>query len=119
MAKKWIIIIVVIALIGVSVLAVRDLRSYPQNLGEYLQDLLTTYNMTPSADDFFEPVEDPYLAFAKMLNLIPTSAQSNDSINMRKVRLISEQFVFAVEICTAIQRAASYQSRRPLYCRRL
>jgi len=93
MAKKWIIIIVVIALIGVSVLAVRDLRSHPQNLGEYLHDLLTTYNMTPSADDFFEPVEDPYLAFAKMLNLIPTSAQSNDSINMRKVRLISEQFV--------------------------
>ena len=44
MAKKWIIIVVVIALIGVSVLAVRDLRSYPQNLGEYVQDLLTTYN---------------------------------------------------------------------------
>ena len=93
MAKKWIITVVVIALIGVSVLAVRDLRPYPQNLGEYLQDLFTTYNMTPSTDDFFEPVEDPYLAFAKMLNLIPTSAQGKDSINMRKVRLISEQFI--------------------------
>jgi len=93
MAKKWIIIVLVIAVIGVSVLAVRDLRSYPQNLGEYLQYLLTTNNITPNEDDFFEPVEDPYLAFAKMLNLIPTSAQSNDSVNMRKVRLISEQLL--------------------------
>jgi predicted TIM-barrel fold metal-dependent hydrolase len=93
MARKWIIIVLVIAVIGSSVLAVRDLRSYPQNLGEYLQDLFTTNNITPSADDFFEPVDDPYLAFAKMLNLIPTSAQTNDSVNMRKVRLISEQFL--------------------------
>jgi predicted TIM-barrel fold metal-dependent hydrolase len=91
--KKWIIIVVAIAVISVSVLAILDLRPYPQNLGEYLQDLFTTNNITPSADDFFEPVEDPYLAFAKMLNLIPTSAQSNDRINMRKVRLISGQFL--------------------------
>ena len=93
MIKKWIIIVVAIAVISVSVLAILDLRPYPQNLGEYLQDLFTTNNITPSADDFFEPVEDPYLAFAKMLNLIPTSAQSNDRINMRKVRLISGQFL--------------------------
>jgi len=76
MAKKWIIIVVAIAVISVSVLAVRDLRPYPQNLGEYLQDLFATNNVTPSTDDFFEPVDDPYLAFAQMLNLISTSAQS-------------------------------------------
>jgi predicted TIM-barrel fold metal-dependent hydrolase len=93
MAKKWIIIVVAIAVISLSVLAVRDLRPYPQNLGEYLQDLFTTNNITPSADDFFEPVEDPYLAFAQMLNLIPTSAQSNNRINMRKARLISGKFL--------------------------
>jgi len=93
MAKKWIIIVVVIAVISVSVLAVRDLRSYPQNLGEYLQDLFVTNGIAPSEDDFFEPVEDPYLAFAKILNLIPTSAQSNDRINMRKARLISKQLL--------------------------
>jgi predicted TIM-barrel fold metal-dependent hydrolase len=91
--KKWIIIVVAIAVISVSVLAILDLRPYPQNLGEYLQDLFTTNNITPSADDFFEPVEDPYLAFAKMLNLIPTSAQSNDRISVRKARRISEQFL--------------------------
>ncbi len=96
MAKKWIIIVVAIAVISVSVLAVHDLRPYPQNLGEYLQDLFTTNNVTPSTDDFFEPVDDPYLAFAKMLNLIRTPAQSNDRITMRKARLISEQFL-AVE----------------------
>ncbi len=93
MVKKWIIIVLAIAVISISVLAIRDLRPYPQNLGEYLHDLFTTNNITPSAADFFEPVEDPYLAFAKMLNLIPTSAQSNDRINMRKARRISEQFL--------------------------
>jgi len=93
MVKKALLVLLVIAVISVSLLAARDLRSYPQNLGEYLQDLFTTNNVTPSTDDFFEPVDDPYLAFAKMLDLIPTSAQSNDSVNMRKVRLISEQFL--------------------------
>jgi predicted TIM-barrel fold metal-dependent hydrolase len=62
-------------------------------LGEYLQDLFTTNNITLSEGDFFEPVEDPYLTFAQMLNLIPTAAQSNDRISMRKARLISEQFL--------------------------
>ena len=93
MVKKWIIIVVVIALIGASVLAIRDSRSYPQNLGEYLQDLFTTNNVTPSEGDFFEPVDDPYVAFAKMLNLIPTSAQSNDGITTREASIISEQFL--------------------------
>ena len=93
MVKKALLVLLVIAVVSVSLLAVRDLRSYPQNLGEYLQDLLATNNITPNEDDFFEPVEDPYLAFAKMLNLIPTSAQSNDRINMRKARRISEQFL--------------------------
>lgn len=93
MVKKWIIIVLAIVVISFSVLAIRDLRPYPQNLGEYLQDLLVTNGIAPNEDDFFEPVEDPYLAFAKMLNLIPTSAQSNDRINMRKARRISEQFL--------------------------
>ncbi len=94
MAKKWIIIAVVaIAVISVSVLAVHDLRPYPQNLGEYLQDLFATNNVTPDESDFFEPVEDPYLAFAKMLNLVSTPAQSNDSVTTRKANLISEQFL--------------------------
>jgi predicted TIM-barrel fold metal-dependent hydrolase len=96
MAKKWVIIVVVIAVISCSVLAIRDLRPYPQNLGEYLHDLFTTNGIAPNEDDFFEPVEDPYLAFAKMLNLISTSAQSNDRVTMRKAGLISKQF-FAVK----------------------
>jgi len=94
MAKKWIITAVVaIAVISVSVPAVHDLRPYPQNLGEYLQDLFATNNVTPDESDFFEPVEDPYLAFAKMLNLVSTPAQSNDSVTTRKANLISEQFL--------------------------
>jgi hypothetical protein len=63
MTKKWIIIAVVaIAVISVSVPAIRDFRPYPQNLGEYLQGLFAANNITPRTDDFFEPVEDPYLA---------------------------------------------------------
>ena len=93
MSKKWIIIVVAIAVVSVSVLAAHNLRPYPQNLGEYLQDLFTANNITPSEGDFFEPVEDPYLAFAKMLNLISTTAQSNDGITTRKASLISGQFL--------------------------
>ncbi len=93
MAKKWIILVVAIVVISVSVLAALDLRSYPQNLGDYLQELFTTNNVTPSEDDFFEPVEDPYLAFAQMLNLVSTSAESNDRISMRKAGLISGKFL--------------------------
>lgn len=93
MVKKWIIIVLAIAVISFSSLAIRDLRPYPQNLGEYLQDLFVTNGIAPNKDEFFEPVEDPYLAFAKILNLIPTSAQSNDRISVRKARRISEQFL--------------------------
>jgi hypothetical protein len=93
MVKKWVIIAVAVAVIGLTFLAVRDLRPYPQNLGEYLQDLFVTNGITLSEEDFFEPVDSPYLAFAKILNLVPTSAQSNDGISTRKAAQISEQFL--------------------------
>jgi predicted TIM-barrel fold metal-dependent hydrolase len=93
MIRKSLLVLLVIAVVSVSLLAVRDLRSYPQNLGEYLQDLFVTNGIALNEDDFFEPVDDPYLAFAKILNLIPTSAQSSDRINMRKARLISKQLL--------------------------
>ena len=93
MTKKWIIIVVVIAVISFSFLAARDLRPYPQNLGTYLQDLFMSNGITAKSDDFFEPVEDPYLAFAKMLNLVPSSAQSNDRISQRKAGQMSSQFL--------------------------
>jgi predicted TIM-barrel fold metal-dependent hydrolase len=93
MVRKSLLVLLVIVVVSFSLLAVRDLRPYPQHLGEYLQDLFVANGIAPNEDDFFEPVEDPYLAFAKILNLIPTSAQSNDRINMRKARRISEQFL--------------------------
>jgi predicted TIM-barrel fold metal-dependent hydrolase len=93
MVRKSLLVLLAIAVVSFSFLAIRDLRPYPQNLGEYLQDLFVTNGIAPNQDDFFEPVEDPYLAFAKILNLIPTSAQSNDRINLRKTRRISEQFL--------------------------
>jgi predicted TIM-barrel fold metal-dependent hydrolase len=93
MVRKSLLVLLVIVVVSFSLLAVRDLRPYPQRLGEYLQDLFVANGIAPNEDDFFEPVEDPYLAFAKILNLIPTSAQSNDRINVRKARRISEQFL--------------------------
>jgi predicted TIM-barrel fold metal-dependent hydrolase len=93
MVRKALLILAVIAIVSLSLLAVRDLRPYPQNLGSYLQDLFVDNGITLDEDDFFEPIEDPYLAFAKILNIVPTSAQSDDKINMRKARLISDQLL--------------------------
>jgi predicted TIM-barrel fold metal-dependent hydrolase len=93
MVRKSLLVLLVIAVVSLSLLAVRDLRPYSQSLGEYLQDLFVTNGIALSEDDFFEPVEDPYLAFAKILNLIPSSAQSDDRITEKKARKISGQFL--------------------------
>ncbi len=93
MVRKSLFILLAVAVIGVSVLAVHDLRPRPQSLGEYLKDLFVTSGITLSEDDFLEPVDDPYVAFAKILNLIPGSSQSGERMNQRKARLISKQFL--------------------------
>lgn len=93
MVKKPLLVLLIIAIVAISFIAVRDLRPCPQKLGEYLQDLFVSNGIAPNEDDFFEPVEDPYLAFAKVLNLISSSAQGDDRINVRKARKISEQFL--------------------------
>jgi len=93
MVRKSLFVLLAIAVIAISFLAVRDLRPRPQTVGEYLQDLFITNGITVSEDDFLEPVDDPYLAFAKILNLIPGSSQSDDRMNERKARLISKQFL--------------------------
>ena len=93
MLRKSLLVMLVVAIAGLSYLAVRDFRPYPESLGEYLQHLLVSNGIAPNKDDFFEPVEDPYLAFAKMLNIVSSSAQSDDRIGMKKAREISEQFL--------------------------
>ena len=93
MVKKLLLVLLIMAIVAISFFAVRDLRPYRQNLGEYLQDLFVSNGIAPDKDDFFEPVDDPYLAFAKILNLISSAAQGDDRINMRKAREISEQFL--------------------------
>src|SRR4030043_29992 len=93
MVKKSLLVLLAIVVVGLSCLAVRDFRPYPRNLGDYLQDLFVSNGVAPNQDDFFEPVEDPYLAFAKMLNLVSTSAQSDDRIGIKKAKMISEQFL--------------------------
>jgi predicted TIM-barrel fold metal-dependent hydrolase len=92
MIRKSLLVLLVVALVGFSLLGVRDLRPYSQNLGEYLQDLFASNGIALNQDDFLEPVQDPYLAFAETLNLVPTSAHSEDQIDVREARRISERF---------------------------
>jgi predicted TIM-barrel fold metal-dependent hydrolase len=66
---------------------------HPQPLGDYLKDLFESQEIILDKDDFFEPVEDPYLAFAKMLDLIPSSYQSDQRITQRTADQISEQLL--------------------------
>jgi len=65
----------------------------PLHLGDYLKDLFESHEIILDKDDFLEPVEDPYLAFAKILNLIPSSHQSDQRITQETAEQISEQFL--------------------------
>jgi len=65
----------------------------PLHLGDYLKDLFESHEIILNKDDFLEPVEDPYLAFAKILNLIPSSHQSDQKITPKTAEQISTQFL--------------------------
>lgn len=93
MVRKGLLVLVVVAIIAVSVVAVVDLRPRPQTLGQYLHDLFVTNGIVLSEDDFLEPVDDPYLALGRLLDLVPTSAQKDDRMSNRKARLITTQFL--------------------------
>ena len=62
-------------------------------LGDYLADMFVGNGVILEEDDFLEPVEDPYLAYAKILNLIPYSYQSDERITEKTAEQISEQFL--------------------------
>lgn len=66
---------------------------HPQSLGDYLQDLFVSNEIVLDKDDFLEPVEEPYLAYAKILNLLPSSYQSDERITEETAEQISEQFL--------------------------
>lgn len=66
---------------------------YSLTLGEYLKELFEDNEIILDKSDFFEEVKDPHLAYAKILNLIPTSSQSNQKITQREAKQIREQFL--------------------------
>ncbi len=66
---------------------------HPQNLGEYLQNLFVTNEIVLDKDDFLEPVEDCYLAYAKILNIVPSSYQSGERITEKEAEQISDQLI--------------------------
>ena len=66
---------------------------HPQPLGDYLQELFESHDIIVESDDFFEPVADPYLAFAQMLRLIPSSYQSDERITESEAEGISEELI--------------------------
>ncbi len=85
--------IFVFLLVASIFLANCNLPLHSQNLGEYLQDLFVTNEIVLDKDDFLEPVEDCYLAYAKILNLIPSSYQSDQRITKKTAGQISEQLL--------------------------
>lgn len=66
---------------------------HPQNLGEYLQDLFISNDVVLDEDDFLEPVDNLYLAYAKILGLIPSSYRSGDRITEKTAEQISDDLL--------------------------
>jgi len=66
---------------------------HPQPLGDYLKDLFESHDIILDEDDFLEPTTDPYLSFANMLNLIPSSYQSDQRITQKIAGQISDDFL--------------------------
>jgi len=66
---------------------------HPQTLDDYLKDLFESHEIILDKDDFLEPTQEPYLAMAKILNLIPSSYQSDQSITQKTAEQISEQLL--------------------------
>lgn len=65
----------------------------PQNLGDYLKNLFEDNQLYLSEDNFFEKTQQPYLAFAKILNLVPYSYSSSQKISQEEAEKISEKFL--------------------------
>ena len=91
---KLLLISLSITLILVIVYAYRFPPLHPQTLADYLKDLFESHEIVLNQEDFFEQVEDLYIAYAKILNLIPSSYQSNQVITVDKASEISSQFLY-------------------------
>ncbi len=92
--KKAVIKSILIFLLAASIFLTNcSSPMHPQNLGEYLQDLFTSNEIVLNEDDFFEPVDDPYLDYAKMLRLIPSSYQSDERITEKTAEQISDDLL--------------------------
>ncbi len=88
--KKVVIKSILIFLLAASIFLTNcNSPMHPQNLGEYLHDLFVSNEIVLSEDDFFEPTDDLYLAYAKMLGLIPSSYQSDERITEKTAEQIS------------------------------
>ena len=84
---------VVFILLALVVLPACGSPLLEQSLGEYLQEVFTENGVVIDRGDFFEPVDDPYLAYAKILHLIPYSYQSDHRITAQEAGKIAEQLL--------------------------
>lgn len=66
---------------------------HSQTLGDYLKDLFEDQGVYLTKDDFLETPENPYLEYAKILNLIPSSYHSNQKISKKGAQQIKEKFL--------------------------
>lgn len=66
---------------------------YPQALGNYLKNMFEDNGVSLSGDDFLEKTQEPYLDFAKILNLVPYSYTANQKISQREAEKIFKKFL--------------------------
>ncbi len=66
---------------------------HPQLLGEYLEDLFTSNDIYLDESDFFTPVSEPYMTYARMLRIIPENYRSDMRISEGVAGQISDKLL--------------------------
>lgn len=66
---------------------------YHLNLGDYLKELFESNEIVLDENEFLESTKEPYLDFAKILNLISPTYRSNKRITQREAKQISDSFL--------------------------
>ncbi len=62
-------------------------------LGDYLKKLFEENEIVLQKEEFFEEVDNPYLAFSKILNIVPSSYQASRRITTGEAEQISNKFL--------------------------
>jgi predicted TIM-barrel fold metal-dependent hydrolase len=93
MNRKVLFPLLAVLLIISVLLPVYYLPMEPQPLSEYLKELFESHEIILHEDDFLAPTEDSYLAYAKMVNLVPADYYSEQRISQKIAGQIDINFL--------------------------